>query len=85
MQNLRLSLIFTHAVTVHRKFRLKLLTPLNVDSQHLALSALEVDSVLEDEGGVRTLEVLHMVLPYWNGRKMDQIIVRMNWSLIDLL
>ena len=80
MQNLRLSLIFTHAVTVHRKFRLKLLTPLNIDSKHLALSTLEIDSVMEDEGGVRTLEVLHMVLHHWNGRKMDHIIALMNWS-----
>ena len=67
MQNLRLSLIFSKAVIVYRKFRLKLLTLLNVGSKHLAFSALEIDSVLEDEGGVRTLKVLHMVLQNWNG------------------
>ena len=65
---------------MYRKFWLKILTPLNVDSKHLALFALEIDSVLEDEGGVRTLEVLHIFLHNWNGRKMDQIIVFMNWS-----
>ena len=80
MQNLRLDLIFSQAVIVHRKFWLKLLIPLNVDSKHLTFFALEIDSVLKDEGGVRTLEVLHMVLQNWNGRKMDQIIARMNWA-----
>ena len=82
MQNLRLDLIFSRSrsVIVHRKFWFKLLTPLNVDSKHLTFFALEIYSVLKDEGGMRTLKVLHMVLQNWNGRKMYQITVLMNWS-----